>query len=137
MATDTQGGGGVIEGGGWLFFSGTILGLAGIMRLLDGFWSLRYHGSLPDNLQDGILGDNLKTYGWLWIAVGVVLILASFLVLTGSELARFVGLFAAAFLGISAIVWMPYYPIWSLTYVAIAILVFYGLAAYGGRTAPD
>ena len=29
--------------------------------------------------------------------------------------------------------WMPYYPIWSLTYVAIAVLVFYTLARYGGR----
>jgi hypothetical protein len=28
---------------------------------------------------------------------------------------------------------MPYYPIWALTYVGIAVLVFYALAAHGGR----
>jgi hypothetical protein len=28
--------------------------------------------------------------------------------------------------------WMPYYPIWSLLYVGIAVLVFYALARYGG-----
>jgi hypothetical protein len=33
---------------------------------------------------------------------------------------------------ISAIWWMPYYPIWSLTYIAIGALVIYALAAYGG-----
>jgi len=34
---------------------------------------------------------------------------------------------------ISAIWWMPYYPIWSLTYIAIGALVIYALAAYGGK----
>jgi hypothetical protein len=29
---------------------------------------------------------------------------------------------------------MPYYPVWSLTYVLIGVLVVYGLAAHGGRT---
>ena len=28
--------------------------------------------------------------------------------------------------------WMPYYPIWALTYVAIGVLALYGLIAYGG-----
>jgi hypothetical protein len=35
--------------------------------------------------------------------------------------------------GVSAITWMPYYPVWSLTYVALAVLVFYALARYGSR----
>ncbi len=29
--------------------------------------------------------------------------------------------------------WMPYYPVWSLVYIALAVLVFYALARYGGR----
>jgi hypothetical protein len=28
---------------------------------------------------------------------------------------------------------MPYYPIWSLAYIAIGALVIYALAAYGGQ----
>jgi hypothetical protein len=28
---------------------------------------------------------------------------------------------------------MPYYPIWSLTYIGIGILVIYSLAIYDGR----
>ena len=40
-------------------------------------------------------------------------------------------------LAISAIWWMPYYPIWSLTYITIGLFLIYALAAYGGRTAVD
>jgi hypothetical protein len=34
---------------------------------------------------------------------------------------------------VSAMAWMPYYPIWSMTYIGIAVFTFYALARYGGR----
>jgi hypothetical protein len=121
------------RGLGWLFFAGTVLGLAGIMRVVDAVWAFRYNGALPDNLQDSVFGDNLTTYAWVWLLVGIILILASFLILTGSQLARWVGYIAAAIAAVSAMTWMPYYPIWALTYVLIALLVIYALSAYGDR----
>ena len=35
------------DGDGWLFFAGTILGLAGLMRIFDSIWAFRYKGALP------------------------------------------------------------------------------------------
>jgi len=121
-------------GFGWLFFAGTVLGLAGLMRIVDSLWAFSYGGSLPENLKDSVLGDNLTTYAWVWLGVGILLIVSSFLLLTRSQFARWVGLIASAIMGVSAMTWMPYYPIWALTYVAIALLAFYGLAAHAGRT---
>ena len=69
----------------------------------------------------------------MWLLVGIILILSSFLILTGSQLARWVGYIAAALAAVSAMTWMPYYPVWSLTYVLIAMFVIYALAAYGDR----
>jgi hypothetical protein len=122
-----------MRGQGWLFFAGTVLGLAGLMRILDSIWAFRYHGALPDGLQNSLLGSNLKNYAWAWLGVGIILIVSSFLILVRSQIARWVGYFAAVIGGLSAMTWMPYYPIWSITYVAMAVLVFYALARYGGR----
>jgi hypothetical protein len=132
-ADDIDSGYSKVHGGGWLVFAGTVLGLAGIMRILDGIWALRYDGAVPDGLQDAVLGHDLDTYGWVWIVVGVVLILASFGILSGSQVSRWVGFIGAVVLAVSATVWLPYYPVWSLIYVAIAVMVFYALARYGGR----
>jgi hypothetical protein len=118
---------------GWLLFAGTVLGLAGLMRIFDSIWAFGYNGALPERLQDSVLGSNLTTYAWLWLIVGALLIASSFLLLSRSQLARWVGFVAAAVLGLSAMAWMPYYPIWSLTYVGIAVLTFYALAVHGGR----
>ena len=103
------------------------------MRVFDSLWAFSYSGQLPEELQDSVFGDNLTTYAWLWLGVGALLIASSFLLLKRSQLARWVGFVTAAVLALSAMVWMPYYPIWSLTYVGIAVLTFYALAVHGGR----
>src|ERR1044072_5192003 len=81
---------------GWLLFAGTVLGLAGLMRVFDALWAFGYNGALPDRLQDTLLGDDLTTSAWLWLLVGVLLIASSFLLLYRSQFARWVGFVAAA-----------------------------------------
>jgi hypothetical protein len=113
-----------------------MLGLAGLMRIIDAIWAFTYDGKasgIPDELKGAVLGDNLKTYGWVWLGVGVLLIVASVMVLSRSQFARWVGIVAAGVLTVSAMMWMPYYPIWALTYVLLGSLTIYALATYGGR----
>ena len=121
------------KGAGWLVFSAIVLGIAGIMRIFDAIWAFSYHGVLPANLEGAIFGHSLKTYGWVYLIVGIILILCAGGVLSGSQFSRWIGVFAGAILAISAIWWMPYYPIWSLTYVVVGILVTYALVVYGDR----
>lgn len=121
------------RGGGWVVFAAIVLGVAGVMRFFDAIWAFSYHGVLPENLEGAVFGHSLKTYGWVYLVVAVVLLLCGFLVLSGSQTGRWVGITAGAIGCISAIWWMPYYPIWSLTYIVIGALVIYALAAYGGK----
>jgi hypothetical protein len=125
------------KGSGWRFFAGTVLGIAGIMRFFDAIWAWRYHGAVPNDLEAALFGHSLKTYGWVYFIVALILIGGSFGVLAGSQFSRWIGIIASGILAISAIWWMPYYPIWSLAYVAIGILVIYGLVVYGGRDAVE
>jgi hypothetical protein len=120
------------RGGGLLVFSAILLGVAGIMRIFDAIWAFRYHGVLPQQFEGAIFGTSLKTYGWVYLIVAAVLILCALLVVQGSQLGRWVGIVAAVIGCISAIWWMPYFPIWSLTYIVICSVVIYALAEYGG-----
>jgi len=123
------------EGLGWMFFAGSVLGIAGIMRILDAIWAFRANNDVPQGLKDATFGSTLSNYGWIWLGVGIVLILASFLLMVKSQFARWIGFLAAAIGAITAITWMPYYPVWSFLYVGLSVLVFYALAAHGGRDA--
>ena len=125
------------KGGGWRIFAGTVLGITGIMRFFDAIWAWTYEGSVPDRLEGALFGHSLTTYGWVYFIIALILVGSSFGVLTGSEFSRWIGIGAGALLAVTSIWWMPYYPIWSLAYITIGILVIYALAAYGGREALD
>jgi hypothetical protein len=75
----------------------------------------------------------LRPTAWVYLIVGIVLIGSAGGVIARSPFSRWIGIIAGAVMAISAIWWMPYYPVWSLLYVVIGVLVIYGLAVYGGR----
>ncbi|HXW34519.1 MAG TPA: hypothetical protein VEJ87_08060 [Acidimicrobiales bacterium] len=121
------------KGEGWLVFATVVLGLSGLMRIFDAIWAFSYHGALPDGLQGAIFGHSLKTYGWIYIVEAIILIGAAAGIVAGSPFARWVGIVAGALACLSAIWLMPYYPVWSFTYIVLGALVIYSLAAYGGE----
>jgi hypothetical protein len=122
------------QGSGWVLFAAITLGVVGVMRLFDAIWAFNYHGVLPEGLEGAIFGHSLKTYGWVWLIIAAIYIAAAFMVLSGSEVARWFGIVAAAIGSFSAIWWMPYYPVWSFVYIAVGVLVIYALATFGGRS---
>ena len=118
---------------GWVAFAAIALTVGGIMRIFDAIWAFRYHGAVPQNLENAIFGHSLKTYGWVYLVVAALLLLCAFLLFQGSQFARWIGVTAGAIAAISAVWWMPYYPIWSLTYIGLGGLVIYALVAHGSR----
>jgi hypothetical protein len=121
------------RGVGMLAFSGILLVTMGIFRIFDGIWSISYHGSVPDNLQGGLFGTTLSTYGWVWVVIGILLILAGVGVFLRVQAARWFGVVAASVAAIAAVTWLPYYPVWALLYIYLAVIIIYALAVYGDR----
>ena len=75
----------------------------------------------------------LRTWGWITFILGVLQLLAAPGVLLGNQLARW---FAVAVIGLNAIdqmFFIPAYPLWSLTIIAVDVVALYGLCAYGSR----
>ena len=92
---------------------------------------------LGENLQVVVWDDNLAAYGWLWLIIGVLLILAGIGVWRGSEWARWFGIGMAAISAITSFLWIYAFPIWALVSSMISFLVIYALAAYGGRSVDE
>jgi hypothetical protein len=128
---------GVVKTSRWLLFSGVVLVMAGIMRIFDAIWAFRYNGPVVDDLHDAIFGRSLTAYGWIWLIVGIILIASGFLILlpgtAWATAARWIGIVAAAGAAITAVAWLPYYPIWSLVYIGLGLAVIYALVAHFGE----
>ncbi len=118
---------------GWLTFSATLLVVSGIFKIFDALWAFKYDDELSQDVQTFIFEHDLQSWGWVWLIVGIVLIVVGLAVVTGSEIARGVGIFAAAFAAVTFLPWIYYKPTWTILSVSLAILVIYGLAAHGGK----
>jgi hypothetical protein len=125
------------QGDGWLLFAAVVLVTGGIMRVIDALWAFDKDDEIGEGLQVLLWEDNLTAYGWLWLIVGILMIVAGFGVLSGSEAARWFGIAMASIAAISSFLWIYAYPIWSLVGTLIAFAVLYGLATYGGREIRD
>jgi hypothetical protein len=79
------------------------------------------------------LTNDLKTWSWVVLIVGVVMVLAGFLIFSGNMFGRIVGVFAASVNAIIQLSYIDHNPFWSFTIIVVDVLIIYGLVAHGGR----
>jgi hypothetical protein len=123
------------RGAGWLTFAGTLLIISGAFKILDALWAFKYDDEVEEEVQTVLFERDLAAWGWIWLIVGIVLVAAGIAVVGGAEWARWVGIVAAGVAVITFLPWVYFQPLWTILSVSLGVLVIYGLAAYGGRSA--
>jgi hypothetical protein len=119
------------KGFGWLLFAATMLGLAGVLSVIDGIVALSKSSFYVANAH--YLFSDLRTWGWLTLLVGVLLIIAAMGVFSGSGFARWFGIFMAGLSALNVFAFSQAYPFWALIVFTLDVLVIYALAVYGGK----
>jgi hypothetical protein len=111
---------------------------AGVLLLVIGFWNLIY--GIAAIAQSHVfvanahyVFGNLRTWGWITLIIAALQILAGIGVMTGNQLARWAGIILAGLNAINQMFFIPAYPFWSLTIIAMDIVALYGLCAYGSK----
>ncbi|HUV11340.1 MAG TPA: hypothetical protein VMX12_10210 [Acidimicrobiia bacterium] len=118
------------QGTGWIGFAGIIMIIAGFYDIVSGLWALDHKNTAVD----GVLYEgSLETWGWIYLIVGIVVLLAGFGVFSRQNWARMVGIFAATVGIIVELFWMFQTPVRSLIYITIAMLVIHALTVYGDK----
>lgn len=115
-------------GSGWVTYAGIMLIVVGFLDVIDGLWAL----DRADTRSNALLyADKLGGWGWFYLILGIVLVLAGIGVFYGSQLARWIGVILASISIISNALWFFQFPVQSLILIFLASLVVYGLVVYG------
>ena len=129
--TPARGTGRRAEGYGLILFAVVLLLVIGFFNLIDGIAAIANSHVFIANAHY-VFGD-LRTWGWITLIAGALQLLAAAGVLAGNQLARW---FAVAVVGLNAInqmFFIPAYPFWSLTIIAINVVALWALCVYGSR----
>ncbi|MEV5795114.1 hypothetical protein [Streptomyces sp. NPDC052192] len=115
----------------WVAFAGILLLVSALFNLLNGFVAIFNHGYYSTVYSQGnrLLIFNYTAWGWIWVAVGIVMALAGLGVLVGSRGARRAGICLAAPCLVGQMIFLPVYPFWSVIVMLVSVLVIYGLLA--------
>jgi len=119
------------KGAGWLVFSAIMLGLAGLLGLIDGIVTATKSSFYVSGSRYVFSGPS--TWGWIMIIMGAITVFAAFGIFRGVQWARWFGMGIASVQALVQLLSIQAYPFWSLCVFALDVLVVYGLAVYGGR----
>ena len=113
---------------GWIGFAGWLMFFIGVLDFFEGLIAVirgQYYVLTPSQ----IIVFDMRTWGWITLIWGIVLIFAGWSLLTGSSWARWFAIVVGSLnvLGQLGFVGGAQYPLWALTTITLSIVVIYAL----------
>ena len=119
---------------GLSLFAGILMIIGGVFNAMEGIVALarnEIYVATPRYL----FAFDLTTWGWIQLILGIVVAIAGVGVITGQLWGRLVGITLAALSMLANFAFIPYYPLWSLSIIALNVFVIWALCVYNRDTA--
>src|SRR5215204_4588037 len=123
---------------GWIGFAGMLLLIVGSIDFFQGLIAL-FEDEYFVVTASGFLAVDLTAWGWVMLFWGVLLALAGVGLLAAQGWARW---FAIVVVSLNFVAQLGFlgntqYPLWSLTVIALSVIVLYALTARWSESAAD
>ena len=114
---------------GLTLFAAALLVIGGVWHVLAGIAAL-VHDNVYVSTPGYLYSFDLTGWGWVQLLLGLLVAVAGFAILKGQTWARYVGIALACLSLIASFLFMPHYPLWSLSIIALDVFVVWALATY-------
>jgi hypothetical protein len=107
-------------------FGGIILATVGLFQFFEGLSAVskdKVYASTPQYVYE----FDLTVWGWFHLVVGALAVAAGIAIVVGQPWAFFAGIFLATLSALTQFLFMPYYPLWALTIIAVDVAVIWAL----------
>ncbi|MEU8927618.1 hypothetical protein AB0D10_43060 [Kitasatospora sp. NPDC048545] len=112
--------------GGWTTFAAIMMLIGGILMVLEGIAAI-VNNDLVVATRNYTFSWSTTGWGWIHLALGVVLVLAGTALFGGAVWARAVGVVVAGLSMIANFAWLPHYPFWAIVLIVIDAFVIWAL----------
>ena len=119
------------DGQGWLTFAGIMVIIVGVLNIIWGIAAIDKSTFFIGDTK--LIFHDVKTWGWIFLILGVTEVFAGFGIFARNQAARWFAITVASLNLIAALTSINAYPTWGLIIAFIDILIIYGLAAHGHK----
>jgi hypothetical protein len=112
--------------GGVSFFGGVIMATVGLLQFFEGISAVvndKVFAATPTY----VYKFDLTLWGWFHLILGAIAVVVGVAIMASQPWAFFTGIFLAALSVIIQFLFVPYYPLWALTIIAIDFAVIWAL----------
>ena len=120
------------RGDGWVLFAGIMLMVVGFLNLVYGIAALDDSAFFTGDARY-VIFDDLNTWGWFYLIIGVLQLIAAFSIWNRGAYGRLIGIATAAGNAMIVLFTVNAFPFAAFMIFLIDVMVIYGLAVYGGR----
>ena len=113
---------------GTMTFAGMLMILAGALHLVQGLVAL-VNDDFYVTGEEYMFRFDLTSWGWIHLVGGLAVALVGAALIAGRPWAGMTAVVVAALSILVNFLWMPYYPLWSLTVIAFDVFVFWAVVA--------
>lgn len=115
---------------GGVVFAATVMVIIGIFQVLQGLAAI-IDEEFFVVVNDYAFDVDVTVWGWIHLIVGILVAASGFALFAGREWAAAVAIVLAVFAAIANFFFIPYYPVWSLLMIALALWVIWSLTRPG------
>jgi hypothetical protein len=114
---------------GFVVFAGSIMLIVGVFHAIQGLVAI-FNDDFYVVARNYTFDLDTTAYGWLHLILGVLVAFAGWGVFTGAAWARAVGMILAILSAIVNFFFIPYYPVWAITIIALDIAIIWALTVW-------
>jgi hypothetical protein len=115
---------------GWIMFAAIMMLLIGFFHAIAGLVAI-----VDDNFyvatKEYVFQFDRTTWGWIHLIFGIVVFLAGLSLFKGAIWARTVGVLLGVISAVVGFAWLPWYPLWGILIVVVAVSVIWALTVHG------
>ena len=116
---------------GWTFYPAVMLVILGFLQFFTGLFGILGNEVYLATEEYPLQLDS-TTWGWIHLVVGVLAMGVGLGLFAGKAWARTLGVTIAVVSALATFVWLPQFPLWGFTILAVNLLVIWSLTVHGG-----
>lgn len=118
---------------GWIMFGSVLLMMLGTFQAIVGLTALFRSGYYVVAEERLLVNVDFTAWGWVHLALAALAWATAFGLLAGKMWARVVGIGIAALSAFVNMAFVEAYPLWSMTMIALDVVVIYAIAVHGAE----
>ena len=119
-----------VQGRGGVVFAAAVMVVIGVFQAIEGLVAI-FNDDWYAVTRNYTFDLDTTAYGWIHLILGIVILLAGFALFAGKVWGGVLAIFLAILSAIANFFFIPYYPFWSLTIIALCIWVIWSVTRPG------